>query len=250
MRKVNPLFLAGLALTVLSCTSLSTTPDISYLRCEGKENPLGIDREQPMLQWKMIDQRRGAAQTAYQLLVATSPDLLSEGKADLWDSGKVDSDQSVFVKYRGAPLKSQQTCFWRVKIWDQVGQPSDWSDIATWEMGLLSPGDWKAAWIARSKEHPGKSVMMRKGITLPSKTVTKARLYVTGLGNYVFYINGIRVGEDLLTPGWTDYRKRVEYQVYEVDELLQNGKNALGALLGNMWWSGGVGWKEFPEFPL
>jgi alpha-L-rhamnosidase len=253
MRKLKLLFLAGAALAVLSCNSLSPSPDVSYLRCEGQENPLGINREQPMLQWKMIDQRRGAAQIAYQVMVATSPDLLSEGKADLWDSGKVDSDQSVFVKYRGAPLKSGQTCFWRVKIWDQVGQPSDWSDIASWEMGLLSPGDWKAGWIARSKDHPGKSVMMRKEINLPSKTLTKARLFVTGLGNYVFYINGTKVGEDLLTPGWTDYRKRVEYQVYDVDELLQDGKNALGALLGNMWWSGGLGWKggvKYSEGPL
>jgi alpha-L-rhamnosidase len=247
MKKLFLLLIAGIAITMLSCVSQGTKPDVTGLRCEGQENPLGIDREQPMLGWKMLDSRRGAAQSACQVLVAGSQELLAEGKADLWDSGVMKSDQSVFVKYQGKPLKSGQTCLWKVKIWDQEGKPSEWSETATWEMGLLSPGDWTASWIARSKENPGRSV------SLPDKTLEKARLFVTGLGNYVFYINGARVGEDLLTPGWTDFYKRVQYQVYDVTGLLEGGDNALGAILGNMWWSGGVGWKggvKYSEGPL
>jgi alpha-L-rhamnosidase len=253
MRKFLLLLVAGIAITIFSCVTQGTTPDVTGLRCEGQENPLGIDREQPMLSWKMLDSRRGAIQTACQILVAGSEELLAEGKADLWDSGIIKSDQSVFVKYKGNPLKSGQTCFWKVKIWDQEGKPSDWSETGTWEMGLLSPGDWTASWIARSKEKPGRSALIRKEISLPEKTFEKARLFVTGLGNYVFYINGTRVGEDLLTPGWTDFYKRVQYQVYDVTGLLAEGDNALGAILGNMWWSGGVGWKggvKYSEGPL
>ena len=253
MKKLSLLLLAGFAITMLSCVRQGTTPDVTDLRCEGQVNPLGIDREEPLLGWKMLDSRRGAAQSAYQVLVASSEELLTEGMADLWDSGEMKSDQSVFVKYQGKPLKSGQTCFWKVKIWDQEGNPSEWSETTTWEMGLLSPSDWTASWIARSKEKPGRSVMMRKEISLPDKTIEKARLFVTGLGNYVFYINGTRVGEDLLTPGWTDFYKRVEYQVYDVTGLVEEGANALGAILGNMWWSGGVGWKggvKYSEGPL
>ncbi len=213
------------------------------LQCEGQENPMGVDRQQPMLQWKINDARRGAAQTAYQVLVASTPELLAGDQGDLWDSGKRESSESVHVMYEGTPLSSQQTGYWKVKIWDQEGQPSGWSETATWEMGLLTPADWQASWIARSAENPVRSVYMRKEVSLEGPDIAKARLFVTGLGNYIFYINGNRVGDDLLTPGWTDFTKRVEYQVYDVADLLDSGPNALGAELGSMWWSGGLGWQ-------
>jgi len=253
MKQICIFLIVVAATTVASCSFPGSSPDVADLRCEGQENPLGIVRDQPLLQWKMRDARRGATQTAYQVLVAATPEAAVEGKADLWDSGKVESGQSVFIPYRGKPLSTGQECFWKVRIWNQEGEHSDWSETASWEMGLLSPTDWKATWISRSRENPGRSALMRKEITLPQKGVEKARLYVTGLGSYVFYINGDRVGEDLLTPGWTDYRKRVEYQVYDVTGLLGEGNNTLGAILGNMWWSGGVGWKggvRYSEGPL
>jgi alpha-L-rhamnosidase len=239
---------------LLSSCNLSESPAlVASLECESQVDPLGIDREHPLLQWKMADTRRGAAQTAYQVLVATSPELLKKDTGDIWDSGKVETDQSVHIEYAGKPVESAKSYYWKVKIWDQDGKPTAWSKIASWEMGLLSASDWKATWVARSMEEPSRSVYMRKGIELQGKQVQKARLFVTGLGNYVFYINGNRVGNDLLTPGWTDFPKRLEYQVYDVASLLAEGENALGAILGSMWWSGGLGWQggsRYSEGPL
>ncbi len=236
-----------------SCDMASSPAAVKDLMCEGQESPLGIDREQPRFQWKISDARRGAAQTAYRLLVASDPALLAAGRGDLWDSGKVESDQSVHVEYRGKPLESGAFYCWKVKIWDQGGEESGWSEPAFWEMGLLAPGDWKAQWIARSADRPGRAVWMRKEISIPGSAISRARLFVTGLGSYQFRINGEKVGNDLLTPGWTDFRKRVEYQVYDVTDFLQPGGNALGVELGNMWWSGGLGWRggvKYAEGPL
>lgn len=253
MRGYLFLFIAGMALLWASCDTDRSPAGVSSLLCEGQENPLGIDRGQPLLQWKISDTRRGAVQTAYRILVASSPGLLGEDTGDMWDSGKVESGESVFVPYGGKSLEPGGTYFWKVKIWDQEGDETRWSEEASWEMGLNTPDDWKASWIEHSCEKPGRSVYMRKEILLPDKEVARARLFVTGLGNYVFSINGSKIGNDLLTPGWTDYRKRVEYRVYRVEESLQPGQNVLGALLGNMWWSGGVGWKggvKYSEGPL
>ncbi len=253
MRKICLGLLSGVLVAVVACKMADSPASVTSLLCEGQENPLGIDRDHPLFQWKMEDSRRGAAQTAFHLLVASSPDKLAAHEGDLWDSGKVESDQSVHIPYGGTPLQSGQTYYWKVKIWDQGGQETPWSETATWDMGLLSSGDWKAHWIARSADKPGRSVCMRKEIELPGREITQARLYVTGLGSYVFRINGAKVGNDLLTPGWTDFRKRVEYQVYDVTDYLQPGENALGAELGNMWWSGGLGWKggtKYAEGPL
>lgn len=236
-----------------SCNPSGSPATVGSLMCESQVDPLGIDREKPLLHWKINDTRRGAAQTGYQVLVASSPDLLKKDNGDIWDSGKIDSDKSVHIEYAGKPLESFKSYYWKVRIWDQNGNPTLWSNPAKWEMGLLSPADWKASWIARSTDKPSRSVYMRKAIEMPGKPLASARLFVTGLGNYVFYINGNRVGIDLLTPGWTDFPKRLEYQVYDVTDLLQQGRNAIGAILGSMWWSGGLGWQggvRYSEGPL
>lgn len=242
-----------MAVALSSCNFSESPASVVDLQCESQTDPLGIDRLQPLLQWKMNDSRRGASQTAYQILVATSQDELNNDSGDIWDSGKVESDKSVHVEYAGVDVQSGLTYYWKVRVWDREGKPTAWSSIAFWEMGLLSPADWHAAWIARSADEPSRSVYMRKEISLPDVPVMKARLFVTGLGNYVFFINGNRVGNDLLTPGWTDFHKRTEYQVYDVTSLLTEGPNALGAVLGSMWWSGGLGWQggsRYSEGPL
>ncbi len=243
----------ALILFFSACKKNESPATVSELKCEFQENPLGIDRLNPLLQWKMYDDRRGAKQLAYQVIVASSPDLLKKDNGDIWDSGRVESDQSVHIKFEGAALESREDYFWKVRIWDQDGIPTAWSEPAKWEMGLLSDSDWKAEWIARSAENPGRSAYMRKEFELPEKTIDKARVFVTGLGNYVLFFNGERVGNDLLTPGWTHYPVRLEYQVYDVKELLTPGENAAGAVLGNMWWSGGLGWRggqKYSEGPL
>ncbi|MDD4107420.1 MAG: glycoside hydrolase family 78 protein [Prolixibacteraceae bacterium] len=241
------------SLLIQSCDRPKSPAVVTELKCEFQENPVGIDRDQPLLQWKIEDDRRGAMQTAFRIIVSGTNDKADHSKGDVWDSGKIISDKSVHVAYEGPALESGKTYYWRVRVWDKDGKSTRWSDPAFWETGLLDKNDWQAEWIARSSEEPGRSVYMRSDFDLDDKEVKRARAYVSGLGNYVLYINGTRVGDDLLTPGWTDYPKRLEYQVYDVKDLLNKGANAAGAILGNMWWSGGLGWQggqKYSEGPL
>jgi alpha-L-rhamnosidase len=247
------MILMGALLFMASCQKAKSPALVGELKCEFQENPLGIVRERPLLQWKIQDDRRGAVQTAYQVIVAGSVKKIDQRKGDVWDTGKIVSDQSVHVEYNGPVLTSGKAYYWRVRIWDKDGEATAWSEPESWEMGLLNEDDWQASWVARSSENPGRSAYLRKEFNLEDKTIEKARVYVTGLGNYVFYLNGQRVGNDLLTPGWTHYPERLEYQVYDVKGLLNSGENAAGAVLGNMWWSGGLGWeggRKYSEGPL
>jgi alpha-L-rhamnosidase len=387
---------------------------VEQLRCEYLKDPLGVDAAQPRLSWIVDSDQRGQCQTAYQVLVATSPERLKQDEGDLWDSGKVASDETAQIAYAGKPLGSRQACFWKVRAWDRDGKPTPWSAPARWEMGLLKPGDWTARWIqadlkadapaaaslsgakwiwcpepgvdlaktapagerffrcrisvpagekpeaaqiilavddqftlfvngkqvghfaeqdgwmrpqrydllplltsgnnvvavvgkniqyvagvcakivvrypgrdpqvivsdrkwkasdkaadgwntsgfddadwkdsfeiaafgegpwqnAASGAAAGPVPILRKAFTLAGKSVTSARLYATALGLYEVRINGRRAGDHLLAPEWTDYRKRVRYQVYDVTPLLQQGDNALAALLGNGWYCGHIG---------
>lgn len=216
----------------------------THLTCESLVNPIGIDRISPRLSWWVNDQRGDAMQGAYQIHVATQ--ITSLGKApDLWDSGKVDSDLSIHVHYAGKKLSSRMRCYWTVRTWDMAGGVSPWSEPAVFEMGLLEPQDWQATWIGSSicgddQTYPP-APMLRKCFTLENKPVS-ARLYITALGLYDCTINGKPVTGDLLRPGWTDYHKRVIYQVYDVTEHLDAGDNTIGSLLGDGWYAGRVGW--------
>jgi alpha-L-rhamnosidase len=214
------------------------------LRCEYHVNPLGIDVARPRLSWEITDPRRGARQTAYQVIVSAFEAKLDSGGADLWDSGKIAGDRSAHVAYDGPPLPSRRRCFWRVRTWDIDDNPSPWSETAWWEMGLLQRDDWEGEWIGSALVGaPRASVpcpYLRHTFTV-DKPVASARLYATALGLYECHLNSRRVGEDIFTPGWTDYRKRVQYQVYDVTDLLADGPNALGAVLGDGWYCGHVG---------
>ncbi|MBD0255026.1 MAG: family 78 glycoside hydrolase catalytic domain [Cytophagales bacterium] len=415
-----------LCLLLLCCLIASSlraaTPPASparpvALRCEYRENPLGLDARQPQLSWQLRDNRRGAAQRAYQVLVASSPKLLHPNGADVWNSGKINSDESARVAYGGKALQSRQRYYWKVKFWDQDGRESAWSEAAWWEMGLLDAGDWQAEWIGKDLNPPvpavspgnwvwhpqdrgkwhmvylrktfqvpagkalrratvyaavddsyeltlnsqpvgsvrnfapmrglqfhayeatqwiragantmhlagvftgkrpngrGGAVMtlmlayedgtteairtdgsweaavndstgwrteaptattwtpvkvlepldgpifgkvapayvaprairVRKEFSLPKK-LRRARAYVTGLGGYYLHLNGRTVSRDLLAPGWTNYYKRIQYQVYDVTSLLKSGPNAVGAELGNLWWSGDVGYRGMAQY--
>jgi alpha-L-rhamnosidase len=216
---------------------------ITNLRCEYRSNPLGIDVVAPRLSWQWQTDRPGVRQTAYRLLAASDPSLLAEGQADLWDSGQVESDQSVHVAYAGQRLGSRQRVYWQVTGWDESGQASQ-GEVAWFEIGLLKQSDWKAKWIgAALTGGPRTNVpapYLRKSFSL-ADGVESARLYVTALGLYECSINGQLVGEDVFNPGWTDYSKRVQYKVYDVTGLLQEGDNVLGAILGDGWAAGHVG---------
>jgi len=415
-----PLSLALLFLTAgpLSHNALAFDGNApSHLQCESMQEPLGIDITHPRLSWQLQDSRRGARQMAYEVRVASSAETLAQDHADVWDSGRVDSDQSVNAPYGGPAVESRRRYYWQVRVWDSQGQPSPYSQPSWWEMGLLSAQDWKAKWITRdmplergdyesapkwiwldndnalTNATPGKhdfrlrfklagkpkaatlfitakdngaawvngkqvlvessmgnfgrasapwgyfrvipvgkllsaganslaaEVVVQKDRDRPlpagfiallrvemadgkierfisgpdwrvgpeqtgaawvaqafddsswpravvvaeigqaplgtpwpaqpvnllrrnfnvAKTVRSARIYSTALGTYQLYLNGQRVGNDILAPGWTDYRKRVVYQVYDVTSQVRTGGNAIGAILGGGWYADGLG---------
>jgi alpha-L-rhamnosidase len=318
--KVFILSLAALALT----SSALADATIDQLRCEYLANPLGIDAANPRLNWIINSNRRGERQVAYQILVASTPQLLSQGRGDLWDSGKVTSDETTQIAYQGQPLTSRERCYWKVRIWDQDGRDA-WSSVAEWSMGLLEPTAWTAKWISAnrpapnpaahlvirhasyqandggdakdvtaavirrvdantlimgvnnktmggdpSENHPkylrvdyeldgqahtmdvsendtlaipaeaGALPYLRKSFDLP-RHAQRAVLYATALGLYQINLNGHHIGDHVLAPDWTDYRKRVRYQAYDVTKLVQQGDNALAGTLANGWYSGHIG---------
>jgi len=216
---------------------------VSNLTCEYRTNPLGIDVLQPRLSWQLESDQRGTRQTAYRILVATSEDALSSDSL-LWDSGKVTSDQSIHVPYGGPGLVSGQRAYWKVSIWDDAGQEAE-SIPSWWEIGLLERTDWQGQWIGApfsgGPRTTSPAPYLRKEFRI-TKQVVSARLYATALGLYECYLNGMRVGDALLRPGWTDYNKRIQYQVYDVTDLLRSGTNACGAILGDGWSVGHIAW--------
>jgi alpha-L-rhamnosidase len=322
MNLSKQIIILGAVLLAGICSAAVT---VKSLRCEYLSNPLGIDATSPRLSWIITSNRKGETQTAYQILVASSPKLLSGGQADLWDSGKVSSDESSQIIYSGLPLVSRERCFWKVRTWDRDDKVSDWSPDAQWTMGLLQPDDWQAKWIVSNPsindtndsllirhaayevvgqghaddvtavlngqikqgrlkivvnnqtmggdpalhavkrlrveyEYGGrtlqKEIQENQTLILPGEVsplpylrksfevkspVQRAVLYVTALGLYEVHINGQRVGDHVLAPDWTDYRRRVRYQTFDVTGLLKRGGNAMGALLADGWFSGHIG---------
>ena len=219
---------------------------VTNLRCEYFSNPLGLGERQPRLSWIMESGERGQKQTAYRVQAASSLVGLSTSPADLWDSGQVVSNRSVQIDYQGATLASRQRALWKVTVWDRDGQLVE-SEPAWFELGLLERADWQAEWIGSQLTGGAFAYVpvpyLRRSFQLGG-TVTRARLYISALGLYEASINGQPVGADRLAPGWTDYRKRVNYHTYDVTGLLAPGENVLGALLGDGWYCGHVGWRE------
>lgn len=226
------------------------------LRTEYKTNPV-TDVAHPRLSWELTASARGQRQTAYQILVASSPGLLASDKGDLWNSAKVDGNRTNQIEYAGKPLSSRIICYWKVRSWDKTGQPGAWSGVATWEMGLLDKADWKAQWIGYDLTALGKgkqyhlppAPFFRQEVEL-KPAIRRARLYVTALGLFEFHINGQRIGADYFTPGWTDYNKRVYYQTYDITSSLKAGKNALGAILAEGWYAGYLGYALLVKNPV
>lgn len=208
---------------------------ISQLWCEYASNPLGIASSHPRLSWRLQSDERGQEQTAYQILVASSLGKLKAGEGDLWDTRKVASDQSVQVSYAGKPLMSRQICCWAVRVWDKDGKVTPFSDPAIWEIGLLSPKDWKADWIGFPAGWNGQALYFRHDFRI-EKEVAQARAYISGLGYFELHWNGIKVGDHVLDPGVTDYSKRVLYSTFDLKTLLRTGRNTIGVIVGNGWY--------------
>jgi len=211
------------------------------LRCEMLANPEGIDVLKPRLSWEIIGEQRNIEQTAYQIIVSSSLEKLMADSADLWNSGIIKSNQSIHIKYNGEPLKKSTKAYWKVRIWANNGK-SEWSEPAYWSTGLLQYRDWKGRWIGFDYPFPGEKVeeysrlaarYFRKEFEV-NKEIESATAYIIGLGVYELYINGQRIGDNVLAPVPTDYTKNVKYNAYDVTEYLaSNNKNAIGVILGN-----------------
>ena len=222
---------------------------VEHLLTENQVDPISIDASAPRFSWQLIaGDKRGIMQTAYEIKVIRYSSL-KKGRRTVWEPGKTISAESVYIPYEGEALKSGQKYYWQVRIWDNFGKASDWSEIAAFQMGMLSPADWKAKWITPGFKQDSvmrPSPLFRKEFIL-AKKVFSATAYITAHGLYEAQINGRRVGDAFLTPGWTSYNKRLQYQAYDVTNLLHTGNNAIGAELGNGWYRGFIGYDPKPN---
>ena len=250
-----------LGMLAVSCKSLfvDNNAHITNLTVgEGFVNPLGYSLEDLSFSWQMKSKRIGAGQSAYRICVATSPEKLNQ--PDVWDSGKVESSQSVAVPYKGRAVKSGEKLWWNVIVWDENGKELESSTEACFEAGLLNNSDWKGKWISaefppnvyrevsfdhinRRAVYPFYSpIYLRKDFSVKAKEIKSARLYMTAKGVYVAYLNGKKVGNDFLSPGWTDYNKRIQTTTYDITNLISKSNNTLGAVVGDGWYAGRLGW--------
>lgn len=260
MNKFTFCIIAALSLVLLAglLQGFRTRPqqqaaDVASLRCEYLENPLGIDVPKPRLSW-VIEERtqesgirsqkneaRGLKQKAYQVLAASSPALLNKDEGDLWDSGKVESDQSVHVEYRGKPLESQMKCYWKVRVWtcstlnpEPLLDPSSWSTPAFWTMGLLNPSDWEGEWIRFREADNSMHIWFRKSFSLENVPAA-AFAYLCSIGYHELYVNGAKIGTSVLSPGVTNLEKRALYVTYDITSRLKTGDNVIAVWTGPGW---------------
>ncbi|NOX67139.1 MAG: family 78 glycoside hydrolase catalytic domain [Chlorobi bacterium] len=254
------LLLCIISSIVLTSCGNESGIEVSKLMCEYREDPINLDMAQPRFSWIMESEQRGQKQTAFQVLVARSKDKLAQDVGDLWNSGKVESSKSIHVSYNGTSLNSNQTAYWKVRVWDKDSTASDFSAPATFSMAILNDNDWHAKWIGKSFNsdpvtEPGyyntqvqvnakgdstssnpRSLLLRKELNI-SKKISRATVHVTGLGYYEFLINGKKVGDYVLSPAKTLYIKSILYDTFDVTQLLQKNKNVLGITLGNGWFN-------------
>jgi alpha-L-rhamnosidase len=235
-----------LLLLLLPLQTLAQGLIATHLQCEYNQNPQGIETAEPHLSWQLQTNKPQTMQTAYRILVTGNEGVV-------WDSKKVNSAASIQIIYGGKTLQAAKTYHWKVMVWDNHGQASAWSAQSNWQMGLLTPADWHGAqWIAYDKI-PDTSVivplihlrgpkklgyandvlpLMRKTFTVKSP-VKKATLYICGLGHFDLSLNGKKVGDHFLDPGWTMYNKQALYVPFDITKQLQIGKNTIGVMLGN-----------------
>lgn len=216
--------------TLINCTSNQPLM-VTNLRIEYLENPTGMDKPQPRFSWEILSSERGTLQSAYRILISDDPEALRSGHANIWDSGKILSDQIANVVYTGPQFQSDKTYYWNVNIWNQKGEQSVFTKAVTFHTGFFNPTDWEAKWISAGDTNLA-TPLFRKEFN-PGKEIKEAWLYITAAGFYEAYLNGKKVGDHVLDPSMTDYRKRVLYSTYDVSKQLQEGSNVIGVILGN-----------------
>lgn len=242
--------------SVIFCKQLEV--QIETLKCEHLLNPIAIESQHPTLSWQLVSRYKAKSQNAYRIIVASSISLLAQNKGDYWNSGKVDSRNSTEIRYQGKPLTSRKKLYWKVMIWDEKNSPSNWSQTASWSMGLLEVSDWKAKWIGSFENpYPDSSAtyqapFFRKELIIEKK-IKQARIYISGLGFYELFINGKKIGDQVLAPAVTNYdirplkhllypyddqsTQRVFYNSFDVTKTITQNNNAIGILLGNGWYN-------------
>ncbi|MBS1512321.1 MAG: family 78 glycoside hydrolase catalytic domain [Bacteroidetes bacterium] len=223
---------------VLIHSTITAQVSLTALLTENLTSPISVDAAAPRFSWQLQSDKRKVLQTAYECKVM-------QGKKVVWASGKVYSSQSVMVHYAGAPLQSGTAYEWMVRVWDNSGAVSPWAK-ATFHTGMLNPNDWKAQWIEAgfaedSINRPAQ--YFRHGFALRKK-IQSAYAYITAHGMYEAQLNGQRIGDAYLTPGWTSYNHRLQYQVYDVTSMLRNGNNAVGVAIGMGWYRGYLAWND------
>ena len=223
------------AIFIIAGCNAPSDAKVGDLRVEYLTNPVGVDLTNPLFSWKITSEYRGIKQQAYQIIVGKSPgDLKKKGRA-VWDSGKITSGNSFNITYEGTPLQSNSKYYWQARIWTDSGK-SILSEPAWFHTGIFDNRDWKASWITLPEEIVNKSPLIRKEFTI-EKTISEAYLYVSAAGLYELYLNEKKVGDHVLDPAITDYRKTVLYSTFDVTRLLNKGVNVAGAYLGNGAWN-------------
>jgi alpha-L-rhamnosidase len=218
---------------------------VDQLKTDRRANPLGFDNPSPELSWILLSKERGTFQKAFEILVSDDQEKLKTGKGNMWSSGKVENPRTFGILYKGKPLVSFTRYYWKVRVWDQNGAESEWSDAAWFETAMMKNSDWKAGWITDQRPLPAKdedfyketpNPLLRKEITL-KKEVRSARLYIAGLGYSIAYLNGRRISDHMLDMPWTQFARQIMYNTFDVTSNLHKGKNAIGVMLGNGWYN-------------
>ncbi|HEY8733294.1 MAG TPA: family 78 glycoside hydrolase catalytic domain, partial [Puia sp.] len=214
---------------------------VKNLRCENLINPIGIDIPIPRFSWQLISRQRDVLQIAYEIQVTDR-----SGKINIWNSGKQMSAQSLYVPFAGPGLRTATAYYWKIRVWDNKGEVSGWSQNAFWQMGFLKTSDWKAEWIESESAADtvnGPALLFRKSFST-RREIISATAFISAHGLYEAFINGHKIGNAFLTPGWTSYNKRLQYQVYDVTNLVSNGKNVMGVHIGSGWYRTNLAWNN------
>lgn len=238
MRKITFLFI-GLLLTVFSANA---QVEVKNLLVENQVNPMGVSEMYPRLSWQLHSSKRNVVQTAFDVRVSESLESLLAGRELVFSTGKIPSDQSVYVPFTGSTLQPGRKYYWQVRAWDNNDKESKWSEPASWVMGIMGPENWTAKWIQagfRETENRPSPIFRKEFIN--DKPIRLAVAFISARGIYEAEINGKKIGDLCLAPGWTSYNKRIQYQTYDVTRLLQDGKNAIGVTLANGWYRGQIG---------
>lgn len=235
------------------CSQKEAGVSVANLKCEYRKDPLGVETAAPRLSWELHSEQRGVVQSAYRILVSDNMESLNKNEGNVWDTQKLNADQSIQVAYSGKELTAAKPYFWKVRVWDNKGNTSAWSEPAMWQMGLFTSKEWQGAqWIAYEELPESKRIVpaqhgkgdksldeglnvlpiFRKAFTVKGP-VKRATAYISGLGHFEMSLNGEKVGDHFLDPGWTDYDEHALYVTFDIKDQLKQGANAMGVMLGN-----------------